>query len=83
MWEVLRKIPYGETISYGELARQLGEASASRAVGLANGNNPVAIIVPCHRVIGVERGAHRLRRRARRKAWLLDHESSEASLPGI
>jgi len=52
VWAGLRTIPYGETVSYGELARQLGSPSASRAVGLANGRNPIAIVVPCHRVIG-------------------------------
>jgi methylated-DNA-[protein]-cysteine S-methyltransferase len=52
VWHALCEIPYGETISYGELARRIGDAKASRAVGLANGANPLAIIVPCHRVIG-------------------------------
>ena len=52
VWDALRGIPYGEAISYGELAARIGSASASRAVGLANGRNPVAIIVPCHRVVG-------------------------------
>jgi methylated-DNA-[protein]-cysteine S-methyltransferase len=52
VWEGLQAIPYGETVSYGELARRLGNPSASRAVGLANGKNPISIVVPCHRVIG-------------------------------
>jgi methylated-DNA-[protein]-cysteine S-methyltransferase len=52
VWEELRRIPYGETISYGELARRVGNPNASRAVGLANGRNPLMIVVPCHRVIG-------------------------------
>lgn len=52
VWAGLRDIPYGETISYGELARRIGQPSASRAVGLANGRNPVSIVVPCHRVVG-------------------------------
>lgn len=52
VWAALREIPYGETAGYGELARRLGRPSAARAVGLANGRNPLAIIVPCHRVIG-------------------------------
>jgi methylated-DNA-[protein]-cysteine S-methyltransferase len=52
VWEQLRAIPYGQTISYGELARRLGNPAAARAVGLANGCNPIAIIIPCHRVIG-------------------------------
>ena len=52
VWEALRSIPYGETISYGELARWIGKPTASRAVGAANGRNPIPIIIPCHRVIG-------------------------------
>jgi methylated-DNA-[protein]-cysteine S-methyltransferase len=52
VWRALRQIPYGETTTYGELARRVGRPSASRAVGLANGRNPIAVIVPCHRVIG-------------------------------
>ena len=52
VWSDLRKIPYGETISYGELAKRIGNPNASRAVGLANGSNPIPIIIPCHRVIG-------------------------------
>jgi methylated-DNA-[protein]-cysteine S-methyltransferase len=52
VWAGLRAIPYGQTVSYGELARRIGSPAASRAVGLANGRNPVAIVVPCHRVIG-------------------------------
>ena len=52
MWEALRRIPYGETRSYGELARTIGRPKASRAVGAANGANPLPIVVPCHRVIG-------------------------------
>lgn len=52
VWEQLVRIPYGQTWSYGELAAKLGKPNASRAVGLANGKNPVGIIVPCHRVIG-------------------------------
>jgi len=52
VWKRLCGIPYGETISYGELARRIGNPKASRAVGLANGSNPIPIIIPCHRVIG-------------------------------
>jgi methylated-DNA-[protein]-cysteine S-methyltransferase len=52
VWRELQRIPYGETISYGELARRLGNPKAVRAVGLANGSNPIAIVIPCHRVIG-------------------------------
>jgi methylated-DNA-[protein]-cysteine S-methyltransferase len=52
VWNQLRKIPFGKTISYGELARRVGNPAASRAVGAANGRNPISIVVPCHRVIG-------------------------------
>jgi methylated-DNA-[protein]-cysteine S-methyltransferase len=52
VWRQLCEIPYGETISYGELARRIGNPKASRAVGLANGSNPIPIVIPCHRVIG-------------------------------
>jgi methylated-DNA-[protein]-cysteine S-methyltransferase len=54
VWQALRAIPYGETVSYGELAHQLGLPNGARAVGLANGANPLPIIVPCHRVIGAD-----------------------------
>lgn len=52
VWDELRRIPYGRTISYGELARRIGQPTAARAVGLANGSKPIAILIPCHRVIG-------------------------------
>jgi methylated-DNA-[protein]-cysteine S-methyltransferase len=52
VWRALRAIPFGKTLSYGEIAKQLGRPSASRAVGAANGRNPISIVVPCHRVIG-------------------------------
>ena len=52
VWDVLSEIPYGETATYGEIARRIGQPGAARAVGLANGRNPIAVIVPCHRVIG-------------------------------
>ncbi len=54
VWDQLTRIPYGRTISYGELARRIAQPSASRAVGLANGRNPIAVVVPCHRVIGAD-----------------------------
>ena len=54
VWEELRRIPYGTTVSYGEVARRIGRPNASRAVGLANGRNPLPIVVPCHRVIGAD-----------------------------
>ena len=52
VWQALLEIPYGETITYGELARRIGQPAAVRAVGLANGSNPLSVVVPCHRVIG-------------------------------
>ncbi|MCU1456001.1 MAG: cysteine methyltransferase [Actinomycetia bacterium] len=54
VWSALREVPYGTTISYGELARRIGQPTASRAVGLANGRNPISVIIPCHRVIGAD-----------------------------
>ena len=68
VWQALREIPCGTTISYGELARRIGRPTAVRAVGLANGANPISIVVPCHRVIGAERLADRLWRRHRAQA---------------
>lgn len=62
VWRALQTIPYGETRSYGEIAEQIGAPGAARAVGLANGHNPIAIVVPCHRVIGASE-ADRIRRR--------------------
>ena len=77
VWEGLLEIPYGETMSYGELARRVGRPGASRAVGLANGRNPVAIIVPCHRVIGANGTLTGYGGGLDRKVWLLDHERSQ------
>jgi methylated-DNA-[protein]-cysteine S-methyltransferase len=74
VWAGLCDIPYGETISYGELAGRVGNPKASRAVGLANGRNPVAIIVPCHRVIGADGSLTGYGGGLDRKVWLLDHE---------
>ncbi|MEU7278371.1 methylated-DNA--[protein]-cysteine S-methyltransferase [Streptomyces sp. NPDC045431] len=75
VWEQLRKIPYGETRSYGELAVALGKPGASRAVGLANGKNPIGIIVPCHRVIGASGGLTGYGGGLERKQRLLAFES--------
>jgi methylated-DNA-[protein]-cysteine S-methyltransferase len=74
VWQALCEIPYGETISYGELARRIGTPSASRAVGLANGRNPVSIIVPCHRVIGANGTLTGYGGGIERKRFLLDLE---------
>ena len=54
VWDALQRIPYGETASYGEIAREIGRPGSARAVGAANGRNPIAIVVPCHRVIGAD-----------------------------
>ncbi len=74
-WAELRKIPYGETISYGEQARRLGDPKACRAVGAANGQNPLGIIVPCHRVIGSNGKLTGFAGGLDAKAWLLQHET--------
>ncbi len=79
VWRALCDIPYGETISYGDLARRIGQPKASRAVGLANGQNPIAIVVPCHRVIGANGTLTGYGGGLERKRWLLAHES-EGSL---
>jgi methylated-DNA-[protein]-cysteine S-methyltransferase len=76
VWAGLCEIPYGETISYGELARRVGNPQASRAVGLANGRNPLAIIVPCHRVIGADGSLTGYGGGLERKVWLLEHETA-------
>jgi methylated-DNA-[protein]-cysteine S-methyltransferase len=75
VWEALRAIPYGTTITYGELAKRVGEPDAARAVGAANGANPIVIIVPCHRVIGANGRLVGYGGGLQRKQFLLDHES--------
>ena len=74
VWSALREIPYGETESYGELANRIGSPGASRAVGLANGRNPIGIIVPCHRVIGASGSLTGYGGGIERKRALLDME---------
>jgi O-6-methylguanine DNA methyltransferase len=74
VWAELRKIPAGETCSYGDIARRLGEPGASRAVGAANGANPIAIVVPCHRVIGANGSLTGYGGGLDKKTWLLNHE---------
>jgi methylated-DNA-[protein]-cysteine S-methyltransferase len=74
VWRTLLSIPYGETTSYGELAHRIGHPRAARAVGAANGRNPISIIVPCHRVIGADSSLTGYGWGIDRKAWLLDHE---------
>ena len=74
VWTKLRRIPRGKTISYGDLARRIGKPKAPRAVGLANGSNPIAIVVPCHRVIGANGSLTGYGGGIERKQWLLAHE---------
>jgi methylated-DNA-[protein]-cysteine S-methyltransferase len=74
VWSALREIPYGTTTSYGQLAARLGRPAAVRAVGLANGANPIGVVVPCHRVIGANGSLTGYGGGIERKRWLLDHE---------
>ena len=74
VWRELQRIPYGETISYLDLAKRIKKPAAVRAVGMANGANPIAIIVPCHRVIGASGSLTGYGGGLARKRWLLDHE---------
>jgi methylated-DNA-[protein]-cysteine S-methyltransferase len=78
VWEELAKIPYGETITYQELATRVGNPKAARAVGMANGRNPISIVVPCHRVIGADGKPRGYAGGADRKTWLLGLERSTA-----
>jgi methylated-DNA-[protein]-cysteine S-methyltransferase len=77
VWNALCRIPVGRTISYQTLAHDIGRPSATRAVGLANGSNPISIIVPCHRVIGSNRALTGYGGGIERKRWLLAHEGIE------
>ena len=76
VWEELARIPFAETISYKELALRLGDLKLVRAVGLANGRNPVSIVIPCHRVIGADGTLVGYGGGLDRKRWLLDHEAA-------
>lgn len=74
VWSALQEIPYGETASYGEIAEQIGRPQASRAVGAANGQNPISIVIPCHRVIGASGRLTGYGWGLAKKSWLLQHE---------
>jgi methylated-DNA-[protein]-cysteine S-methyltransferase len=78
-WRNLLEIPYGKTRSYGEQAQRIGNPKASRAVGLANGRNPIPIVVPCHRVIGAHGSLTGFGGGIARKRWLLAHENQHGS----
>jgi methylated-DNA-[protein]-cysteine S-methyltransferase len=80
VWRELLTIPYGETISYGDLARRIGNRNASRAVGLANGANPISIIIPCHRVIGSSGKLTGYGGGLKNKEWLLALERGQLAL---
>jgi len=80
VWDALRAIPYGTTVSYGDLARRLGDMRTTRAVGAANGKNPIAIIVPCHRVVGSRGELTGYGGGLDRKRWLLEHEGTLLAL---
>lgn len=78
VWQALRTIPYGEKRTYGWIAEQLGQPTAVRAVGLANGRNPLSIVVPCHRVVGRSGALTGYAGGVERKRFLLDHEAGAA-----
>jgi methylated-DNA-[protein]-cysteine S-methyltransferase len=80
VWAALREIPYGATVSYGELATAIGQPTAVRAVGLANGRNPISIVVPCHRVVGATGSLTGYGGGVERKRALLDLEARGAQL---
>lgn len=80
VWAALRRIPAGTTTSYGGLAQAIGRPTACRAVGLANGSNPIAIVVPCHRVVGSNGSLTGYGGGLPRKRWLIDHERRHAGM---
>jgi methylated-DNA-[protein]-cysteine S-methyltransferase len=80
VWKALRAIPAGTTTTYGEIARRIGRPRASRAVGLANSKNPIAIVVPCHRVVGANGTLTGYAGGLARKRWLLAHEGATVEL---
>jgi methylated-DNA-[protein]-cysteine S-methyltransferase len=79
VWQALRRIPCGQSISYSKLAQQIGRPKAVRAVGLANGSNPIGVVVPCHRVIGANGSLTGYGGGIERKRWLLEHESNHSA----
>ena len=80
VWAALRRIPAGQTLSYGALAAQIGKPAAVRAVGLANGANPIGVVVPCHRVIGASGALTGYGGGLPRKRWLLEHEGARLAV---
>ena len=82
VWRLLRLIPAGKTTTYGKLAARLGAPNAARAVGMANGANPIGVVVPCHRVIGSDASLTGYGGGLPRKQWLLTHEGAAFRTPG-
>ena len=82
VWMALRDIPFAQTVSYGDIAREIGNPKGVRAVGLANGRNPISIIVPCHRVSGSNGALTGYGGGIDRKRWLLEHEARHAGFAG-
>jgi len=82
VWRELRRIPFGETRTYGDVARAVGQPKATRAVGLANHDNPLAIVIPCHRVIGANGSLTGYGGGVNRKRWLLEHEARHSKPAG-
>lgn len=76
IWDELKTIPFGSTTSYGSIAKKTGSPDASQAVGKANGKNPIAIVIPCHRVIGADQKLTGYAGGPKRKEWLLKHEGA-------
>ncbi|MCW5600830.1 methylated-DNA--[protein]-cysteine S-methyltransferase [Nitrosomonas sp.] len=83
VWQLLTTISYGETVSYKSIAERIQSPKAVRAVGLANGKNPISIIIPCHRVIGANGKLVGYGGGLPRKQWLLAHEAKQSELPGF
>lgn len=83
VWAELRKIPYGGTAGYGQIAARLGRPTAVRAVGAANGRNPISVLVPCHRVVGADGSLTGYAGGVAAKRWLLDHERTIAGEPAV
>lgn len=80
VWNALNTIPFGQTWDYAQLAQAIGQPTAARAVGMANGRNPLSIVVPCHRVIGKNGTLTGYAGGLNRKAWLLEHERAEGQV---
>jgi methylated-DNA-[protein]-cysteine S-methyltransferase len=83
VWQFVKSVPYGKTVTYLDIALQTGSKNNTRAVGLANGRNPIPIIIPCHRVIGTDGKLTGYAGGIERKRWLLQHELKHSNNPGL